>query len=177
MISQLIPESNSLRGRLIPYLLKDMNLRTLTTSALALGIVIPFAGCFETVAGPYDGPTFVEFAQVPGGPYSRSVDEDEGTVGLTVNLIGPQQASDIVVEVTVDAASSAIAGTDYSFPNGAQVTIPANSSSGMLMIEVINDSDDDGPKTVVMELAGTSDGSIEGADNFDDFVLTIGDDE
>ncbi len=45
------------------------------------------------------------------------------------------------------------------------------------MIEVINDSDDDGPKTVVMELAGTSDGSIEGADNFDDFVLTIGDDE
>ena len=158
-----------------------MNLRTLTTSALALGLVIPATGCFETISGPYDGPTVVEFAQFAGAadPYTRTVGEDAGTVGLTVNLIGPQQASDIVIQVAVDeGASTAEAGSDYTFPNGAQVTIPANSSSGTLSINVLDDGDDDGDaETIVMELAGTADGSIEGADNFDDFTLTITDND
>jgi hypothetical protein len=158
-----------------------MNLRTLTTSALALGLVIPATGCFETIAGPYDGPTVVEFAQFVGSadPYARIVGEDAGTVELTVNLIGPQQGSDTVVQVAVDESlSTADAGSDYTFPNGAQVTIPANSSSGTLQINVLDDGDDDGGnETIFMELTGTADGSIEGADNFDDFALTITDND
>ena len=157
-----------------------MNLKSLTTSALALGFVIPATGCFETITGPYDGPDVVEFAQFAGSadPYTRAVSEDAGSVDLTVNLISANGAatSDLTIQVSVDGSSTA--GTsDYSFANGPQVTIPAGSTSGTLTINIADDADVDGAETIVMELTGTADGSVVGAENFDDFTVTIVDND
>lgn len=130
-------------------------------------------GCFETLAGPYDGPPQVEFEQV-AGRYTRSVNEGIGTVELRVNLIGPHQGSDIQINVDVAEGSTAAEGTHYSFPNGRQVTIPANSSFGTLAISVPGGTLSAGQRVALnLELAGSADGSIEGADNLDDFALTI----
>ena len=148
-------------------------MKLLSSAAFALVCALPLAGCFETIAGPYDGPTVVEFDQV-SGRYSAAVASGSGAVGLTVNLIGPQQGADVTVGVMViDSTTTAIEGTDYTFPNGAQVTIPANSSSGTFTINVEPGLAAGVRRTLAMELGSSADGSIEGAENLDDFVLTI----
>ena len=161
-------------------------LRPARSLALGLLAAVALSGCFENdFLTPYEGPTVVEFEQV-AGRYTRTVNEGAGNVEIQVNLIGPQQSSDTQINVDVVGGSTAAEGTHYSFPNGRSVTIPANSSSGMLTINVPVGPlagpvrNDQGviirpaeTATLRLELAGTPDGSIEGAENFDDFVLTI----
>jgi hypothetical protein len=150
-----------------------LTFRTVRCAALAFATTLPLTGCFETFSEPYDGPTVVEFEQV-AGRYSATVTEGDGLTELRVNLIGPQQGTDVTINVAVDDASTAVEGTHYAFPEGAQVTIPANSSFGSFPINVLDDSLPDGESgTLILELAGSQDGSIEGADNLDDFILTI----
>lgn len=152
-----------------------LTFRTARLAAFALLVGLPLSGCFDTFAEPYDGPPLVEFAQV-GGQYSATVNQTAGTVQLPVNLIGPQQGSPITINVRVDEASTAVEGTHYSFPDGAQVTIPANSNTGFLNIDIINGglpAEATATGTLIMELEGSADGSIQGAENLDDFTLTI----
>ena len=156
-------------------------------AALGAAAGVLLSGCFENdFLTPYEGPPQVEFEQV-SGRYTQSVPDSSGTVGLTVNLIGEQRSADITVGVVVDAAATtAVEGTHYRFPDGPQVTIPAGQSTGTFRIQTI-----DGPlagpvrnaqgaittpaQTVALdiELAGSADGEITGADNLDDFTLTI----
>lgn len=152
-----------------------LTFRTARLAAFALLVGLPLSGCFDTFAEPYDGPTVVEFDQVSGA-YTRTVSQTAGAVQLRVNLIGPQQSSPVTINVRVDDASTAVAGTHYSFPDGAQVTIPANSSTGFLNINVINGSlpaEATAIRTLILELDGSADGSIQGAENLDDFTLRI----
>ena len=156
---------------------------------LALGAAagVLLSGCFENdFLTEYDGPLQVEFEQV-SGQYAQSSPDSSGTIGLTVNLIGPQQPTDVTVQVVVDAASTTAGdGVHYRFPDGAQVTIPAGQSTGTFRIQTI-DGALAGPvrnaagaivtpaetRTLDLELSGTADGTITGADNLDDFTLTI----
>lgn len=147
--------------------------RIFQATALAVVLAVPLTGCFETISGPYDGPPLVEFDQVAGG-YSADVPEGAGVISLRVNLIGPQQGSPITINVATTEGTTAVEGTHYAFPNGATVTIPANASSGQLQIDILDDSlaaDESG--VLNLELTGSSDGTIEGADNFDDFSIQI----
>ena len=147
-------------------------MRNFLTVALALGLALPAAGCFDELTGPYDGPTQVEFAQVRGA-YTSAVADVNATITLTVNLIGPQQSSPVTVGVTTEG-STAVEGTNFSFPNGAEVTIPANSSFGELTINVLDANITPGESVNLnLELTQSSDGSIQGADNLDDFTVRI----
>lgn len=147
-------------------------LRLSLTTALAFAFAVTTTGCFEQLVGPYDGPLLVEFAQVDGG-YEAAVPEGAGTVTLDVNLIGPQQSSAVTVAVAT-TGSTATEGTHFSFPNGASVTIPANSSTGEFSINIPDGGLAAGASVdLVLELTQSSDGSVEGSDNLDDFTLTI----
>ena len=152
-------------------------MRNFLTVALALGLALPAAGCFDELTGPYDGPTLVEFAQGPPdqvlGVYGRRVADVSATITLTVNLIGPQQSSPVTVGVTTEG-STAVEGTNFSFPNGSDVTIPANSSFGELTINVLDANITPGQSVDLnLELTQSADGSIQGADNLDDFTIRI----
>ena len=147
-------------------------MRNFITAAIALGVAVSTTGCFEELVGPYDGPTQVEFAQVRGA-YTTSVADGSGSRTLTVNLIGLPQSSPITIGVSTEG-STAVEGTNFSFPNGAEVTIPANSSFGELTINVFDANITAGESVVLdLELTQSSDGSIEGADNLDDFTVRI----
>ena len=143
-----------------------------TRSAAFLAVITLFStGCFEDLTGPYDGPSQVEFAQVGGG-YSTAVAAGTGDITLRVNLIGPQVGTPITVGVT--ASGTAVEGRDFTFPNGAEVTIPANSSFGDLTLNIPTGTVAAGAsQTIDLELTQSADGSVEGADNLDDFRITI----
>ena len=144
-------------------------------AALALVCSLPLAGCFETIAGPYEGPTVVEFAQVGGG-YTRAVNSTAAAVPLTVNLISSSGTlpNDVTVSVDIDpAGTTAVAGTDYNFPSGAQVTIPANSTSGTFTVNVLARPAGTPARTLKLELGASADGMVNGAENLDDFTLTM----
>ena len=152
-------------------------------AALGAAAGLLLTGCFENdFLTTYEGVDQVGFAQV-SGRYSAAVAETAGTVNLTVELISSSGTlpNDIVVGVSVDASgTTAVAGTHYNFPDGAQVTIPAGEVTGTFPIQVL-----DGPLvgavgttpaqrvTLDLELTGTSDGTVVGAENWDDFTLTI----
>lgn len=147
-------------------------MRIFLTAALALGVAVSTTGCFEELAGPYEGPPQVEFAQIGGG-YATAVADGNGPLTLTVNLIGPQQSSPVTVGVTTEG-STAAEGTNFSFPNGSEVTIPAGSSFGELTINVLDADITPGERLALnLELTQSSDGSILGADNLDDFTVEI----
>lgn len=69
---------------------------------------------------------------------STTVDENGGPFQFSVQLVGPQQSSDITVGVQV-TESGAVAGTDYSlgFDN---VVIPANTSSVNVSVNIIDNT-------------------------------------
>ena len=152
-------------------------MRIFLTAALTLGVAVSTTGCFDELTGPYDGPLQVEFAQVQPdrdfGVYGRRVADVAASLTLTVNLIGPQQSSPVTVGVTTEG-STAVEGTNFSFPNGSEVTIPAGSSFGELTINVLDANITPGESVDLnLELTQSSDGSIQGADDLDDFTIRI----
>lgn len=97
-----------------------------------------FTGCdslFDKgdVEKVYDGPSVVEFF-----PLSRTVTiSTTPTTSIGVQLIGPQRSADLSVAYTVDATSTAIAGTHYNITTPSPVTLAANTSSVPVTISLI----------------------------------------
>ncbi|MEZ4902904.1 MAG: DUF4843 domain-containing protein [Spirosomataceae bacterium] len=99
--------------------------------------------CFENYFDLYRA-TVVEFdaavrtAPAAGRTYPLlAVSNGAGIQKAQINLVGPQQATDRTIKVTVEPAlSTAVAGTHYKIVN-ENVTIPANSSFGELQIEIL----------------------------------------
>lgn len=155
-----------------------MKLRTLLSAALLFVGGLALSGCFDTIAGPYDGPLQVGFSQeINGrsiGGYSATVGEGTGTVTLSIELIGPQRSSDTVFPVTLAEGSTATEGTHVSFPNGKTVTIPANSSFGTLSVNIPDGSLDAGATAAaVIEVMTSQDGAVIPAENWKQFTLTV----
>ncbi|WP_022835600.1 hypothetical protein [Salisaeta longa] len=126
-------------------------------------------GCFDEVSGPYDGPPQVAFAQV-GGAYSAAVLEGSGVVGLTVELVGPQRSAPLTVNFQAEGGSA------YSLPNGNSLTIPADSSSGTLAINVQSGVNDGATQVVELRLTGADASEVVVAENWSTFELQIVDD-
>lgn len=132
-------------------------------------LTISMVGCQEEREIIYTGPSVVEFknhilgrnaAYRPAGVFangtgtpmtlvSRHVSvNNRGRDSILVQLVGPQSASDIVINFgvgTMDVPPAqqntlvpAVEGTHFNFVNpGKTVTIPANSSSGWILIDPI----------------------------------------
>ena len=93
---------------------------------------------------------------------------------IYVQLVGPQVASATEVNFTVAPTSTAVAGTHYNFkPAGiTKVTIPANSSVGYLLVDMIPGSVT-GTTTfpLVLNLVGNS--TVAASQNYKTFTLTL----
>ena len=76
-----------------------MNTRiALLSSLLVAGLII--SGCFDEVAGPYDGPDRIGF-DTKGGTFTTQVADNAGTIELPTQLVGPQRSSSFEVNVSV----------------------------------------------------------------------------
>lgn len=73
--------------------------------------------------------------------YTRTLDGVGIKDSLRVNLVGPQRDAAVNVAFSIDAASTAVAGTDYTMSTtGGTVTIPPNSSYGYIKFLVLDDN-------------------------------------
>lgn len=85
--------------------------------------------------GVYDGPTVVGFF-----PLQQEVSVNAGTASVEVQLIGAQRGAPLSVAFTVDGASTAQAGVHYNLISSSPVSLPANSSTVNVQIELISGS-------------------------------------
>jgi len=73
-----------------------------TSFALLVASTVLLAGCFDEVAGPYEGSDRVGFAQYQTtGEFGATVADGSGTVSVPAQLIGPQRGSSFEVSVSV----------------------------------------------------------------------------
>ena len=103
---------------------------------MALGLI----SCFKDMETVYAGLILVEFNEAvirtpaAGRTYSITSIPNSTTAGnstvASVNLVGPQRASDLAVKVLVDAAATTASAASYTLVNGGNIVIPANSSVG-----------------------------------------------
>lgn len=98
----------------------------------------------------------------------------DSTVTFNVQLIGPQRDSDLPVSFTVADSSTAVEGTHYSL-NSTSATIPANSSSTELSVNVLdNNQDDDGTNyELFLVLQPSEEQGVGVVENYKTFTLTF----
>jgi hypothetical protein len=156
------------------------------------GLSLSMVGCMPKDDLEYDGPNVVEFknhlqsrvtASLPAGvtangALTRTIRvTNRVTDTIFVQLVGPQQSSPIDLNFNVDAASTSVAGTHYNLrPVGStRVTIPANSSVGYLLTDVVAASipvtTPATTYTLIFNLVGNE--QIKASPNFSKFTLTL----
>jgi len=121
---------------------------------LLLLFAVLFAGCdslFDQgdIEKTYDGPDVVAF--FPLQLQTRVVNNQ---AVVQVQLIGPQRSSDLSVRFSVDGASTAVAGTHYNIATSSPVTIPANSSTANIVINMVPGSLAAGEVRLLLTLEG-----------------------
>lgn len=137
-------------------------------------ILLVFTGCMDETKTIYDGPLQVEFKPLSNGAYRGAVPDGAGLVELTAQLIGPQQTSALNLAVAIADETTAEAGVHYRLPDGGAFTIPPNSSSGVVRIEVLNGGLAAGAsRSVVVELQGNDAQEVIPAVNVATFTLDI----
>jgi len=91
------------------------------------------------------------------GTGQPTITRTSGSVQLRVNLVGAQRSTPVTFTYqVVGAESTAVAGTHYTAPSGTG-TIPANSSFGIITIDILNPGATSGSKILVLQLSDNSD--------------------
>ena len=97
----------------------------------------------DTTNTTYNGPDLIEFANpnyiAPVNPVTRTVatTTTPKNDSMYIQLVGPQRTTGTTVTYAVDAASTAVLGTDYTISTPSPVEI-ASSTSGVKVRVVIN---------------------------------------
>jgi hypothetical protein len=122
------------------------------------------------------GVTWPVLSRVPpyGMPVAAAdplITRASGTIRFRVNLIGAQQATAQTINYSVVAASTtAVSGTHFTIPG--TITIPANSSFGEAVINVLNPGvSSTTPVNLVLEVTGNS--TIKAATELNKIGLVI----
>jgi hypothetical protein len=122
------------------------------------------------------GVTWPVLSRVPpyGMPVAAAdplITRASGTIRFRVNLIGAQQATAQTINYSVVAASTtAVSGTHFTIPG--TLTIPANSSFGEAVINVLNPGvSSTTPVNLVLEVTGNS--TIKAATELNKIGLVI----
>lgn len=151
---------------------KIINLKKAGIAAL---LIILLASCVkDTTNTTYNGPDLVEFANpnyiAPVNPISRTVatTTTPKTDSMFIQLVGPQRTTATSVTFAVDAASTAVSGTDYTFSTPSPVTIAAN-TSGVKVRVVINKVTSQ--KKLIINLTGGD--NVTPSANFKTFTFTL----
>ncbi|MCW9707581.1 Calx-beta domain-containing protein [Fodinibius salsisoli] len=148
-----------------------MKKRTAYNILSVLLVSLFLTGClndlFEQEDQTYQGEAKLEFR-----PQTDTFDEDEGEVEVLIQLIGAQRDNDVSVNFLVDEETTAEAGTHYELLSTSPVTIPANSSSAAVTINLDGNSLPEGEiRTLFLRLENR--GDVEPAQNLDTYELTI----
>ena len=72
--------------------------------------------------------------------YNRVTDGKRIRDSIQVNLVGPQLTTALNVTFTIDATSTAVAGTHYAMLTAGTVVIPVGKSFGKIYFDVIDDN-------------------------------------
>ncbi|MCY4103019.1 MAG: hypothetical protein OXG55_07155, partial [bacterium] len=112
----------------------------------------PTAGHTLTI-NANDQPGTATFAQS-----AKSVNEDAGTVGVTVDL---SQAQATAFDVSYTVSGTATLGTDYTIAgvtsNSGTIRVPAQATSVTIPVAVTDDAAEEAAETVVLTLAASAD--------------------
>ena len=98
----------------------------------------------ETTETTYNGPDLVEFANpnyiAPVNPIAKTITTTSITTpradSMYIQLVGPQRSTNTNVTFAVDAASTAVAGTDYTIVTPSPVIIPAFTSGVKVRVTI-----------------------------------------
>jgi hypothetical protein len=131
--------------------------------------IIALSGCFPDNRTIYSGPLQVEFR-----PVSAEQRMTNGnTYNANVQLIGPHQDSDIIVNFEIDTENStAVEGVHFEV-NGRSAVLPANSSFAQITVTAIEENIDNTRPVVVITLLGDDSGEVVAAKNYKTLTLTL----
>lgn len=141
-----------------------------------MALCLMMQSCFEDDADKIFRATLVEFdetsfAQDPA-TFSQEVREDSRKVSAQVNLVGAHSDTDLVLNFSIDPASTAVDGVNYSL-DATTYTIPSNSSVGYITVNILDSSMDEtsDPVTLILVLEGN--GEINASENYRRFTMEI----
>jgi hypothetical protein len=101
--------------------------------------------------------TRVPAQNIATGTGQPSLTRTTGQVQLRINLVGAQRsAATTFTYRVVTAETTAVVGTHFTAPSGTG-TIPANSSFGIITIDILNPGASTGSKVIVLELTDNND--------------------
>ena len=142
---------------------------------IAIGILIFASGCVkDTTNTTYTGADLVEFANpnyiAPINPIARTVVTTitPKNDSMFIQLVGSQRSDATNVTFDVDAASTAVLGTDFSFTTPSPLQIAAN-TSGVKVRIVINKVTVQ--KKIIINLTGGD--KVTPSANFKTFTFTL----
>ncbi len=142
---------------------------------VVLGMMVFAAGCVkDTTNTTYAGPDLVEFANpnyiAPLNPTAKTVatTTTPKNDSMYIQLVGAQRTSGTKVTYEVDAASTAVLGTDYSISTPSPLEIAA-STSGVKVRLVINKVT--AQKKIIVNLTGGD--NVTPSANFKIFTFTL----
>lgn len=145
---------------------------------LVLGLVASLSACdlFERRDRSFDDDPKLEFFPLTQ-TVSESTLEEEGlgsfTLAPEIQLIGPQQESDLNVNISAADSSTAVEGEDYNL-SSTSATISSGESQVEFPVEVLNNDEDDGGTVNVLFLnIQGSDGGVAPAENLKTYTLRI----
>jgi hypothetical protein len=137
--------------------------------------VILFSSCVkDTTNTTYTGSALIEFANpnyiAPINPIARTVTTTAAPKNdsLYIQLVGSQRGIATNVNFAVDAASTAVAGTDYSITTPSPAVIAAN-TSGVTVRLVLNKVASQ--KTLIVNLTGGD--NVTPSANYKTFTYTL----
>jgi len=156
------------------------------------GLIASLFGCLPKDDNTYERDSVVEFKNhtrgvaaanlTARGITSSSTDSTRtvllntrGTDTIYVQLVGPQTSSPLDVNFSVRGTSTAVEGTNYNFrPAGnRKVTIPANSSVGYLLVDMIPNSIATVGDTRILRVDLLGSSAIQPSANYKKFILTL----
>ena len=138
------------------------------------GTVIEFDAAVWNANGA--GLTYPILTRVPAqgvatGSGQPTLTRSSGTIQLRVNLVGAQRSTPVTFTYqVVGAESTAVAGTHYTALTGTG-TIPANSSFGLIPVEILNPGASSGSKILVIQI--TDNAEVKVSVNYSKVGLSI----
>jgi hypothetical protein len=119
----------------------------------------------------YTGPSVVEVNPIVKTLAVGTV-AAPGSDDVKLQLVGPQRSTTTELTYTIDASSTAVAGTHYNIPNSGKVTFPANSSFAYIHINLVGGSIAAATtKKLVIVLTGGAD--LPASANYKTYTLTL----
>ncbi len=149
--------------------------RILYKAVVVVFLIVCLTGCVkDTTNTTYAGPDLIEFANpnyiAPLNPTAKTVatTTTPKNDSMYIQLVGPQRITGTSVTFAVDAASTAVAGIDYSLSTPSPVEIAPN-TSGIKIRVVLNKVT--AQKKLIINLTGGD--KVLPSANFKTFTFTL----